>query len=196
MFLSSTWRASRILGSTTKQIPTILHCRYYAAEADPDFKPKPKASTSLRRSASASLPIRTNPTPTRSEIQTVVTLATAKRYVLSRLRTHPELLARSQTLHESWWVPKWSGKGGREGEIFLFPNGSYVCWGLGEEDALDFKAQVIDRAPGMQVAPMREAEDEELEFVVDSSEFVPSCPSFHAANSSTLFTGKPVFKGI
>lgn len=199
MFLSSTWRVSTLLGSTVypcRQIPTILHSRYYAAAADTDFKPKPKASTPLRRSASASLPIRTNPTPTRSDIQTVFTLATAKRFVLSRLRTHSELPARFQTLHESWWIPKWSGKGGREGEIFLFPNGTYVCWGLGEEDALDFKAQVIDRAPGMQIAPLREAEDEELEFVVDPSEFVYSCPSFHAANSSAPFAGKLVFKGI
>lgn len=173
MFLSSVWRLNKPLGFAAiscRQIPTILHCRHYAAAADTDSKPKPKATTPLRRSASASLPIRTNPTPTRSDIQTVFTLTTAKRFVLSRLRAHPELPARSQTLHESWWIPKWPGKGGREGEIFLFSNGSYVCWGLGEEDALAFKTQVIDRALGMQVAPLREAEDEELEFVVDPSE--------------------------
>jgi len=126
----------------------------------------------------------------------VFTLTTAKRFVLSRLRAHPELPARSQTLHESWWIPKWPGKGGREGEIFLFSNGSYVCWGLGEEDALAFKTQVIDRALGMQVAPLREAEDEELEFVVDPSEFVLSRTSGLCRNLFATSIGKLVFKGI
>lgn len=146
--------------------------RDYATKNDPtsDSKPKPKTTTPLRRSASASLPIRANPTPTRGDIQPVFTLATAERYLLSRLRSHPDLPARSQALHESWWIPKWTGKGGREGEIFVFSNGSYVCWGLGEEDALMFKQQVIDKAVGLQVAPLREMEDEELEFVVDPIE--------------------------
>lgn len=153
------------------------HCRGYAVAKGErerasisDSKPKPKATTTLRRSASASLPIRVNPTPTRSDIQPVFTFATAERYLLSRLRVHPDLPAQSQTLHESWWVPKWAGKAGREGEIFVFSNGSYVCWGLGEEDALAFKEQVIDKTPGLQVAPLREIEDEELEFVVDPTE--------------------------
>ncbi|TFK40378.1 hypothetical protein BDQ12DRAFT_680859 [Crucibulum laeve] len=134
-----------------------------------DAKAKPKASTPLRRSASASLPIRANPTPTRGEIQTVFTLATAERYLLSRLRAHPDLPARSQTLHEAWWIPKW-GAPGKEGEIFVFSNGSFVCWGLGENDAKRFAAEVIDRAPGIEVAPLKEPETEELEFVVDPIE--------------------------
>lgn len=132
-------------------------------------KTKPKATTPLRRSASASLPIRANPTPTRGDIQTVFTLATAERYLLSRLRLHPDLPARSQTLHESWWVPKW-GQPGKEGEVFVFANGSFVCWGLGEDDAHRFAIEVLDRAPGIAVAPLKEPETEELEFVTDPIE--------------------------
>jgi uncharacterized Rmd1/YagE family protein len=127
----------------------------------------------------------------------VFTLATAERFLLSRLRAHPNLPARSQTLHESWWIPKWSGKQGREGEIFVFSNGSYVCWGLGEEDALAFKQEVIDRAPGLEVGPLREMEDEELEFVVDPSEFVKSMRQDMIPGTDFLHpTGKLVFKEI
>lgn len=137
-------------------------------------KPKPKATTPLRRTASASIPIRSNPTPTRGDIQTVFTLATAEQYRLSRLRGHPDLPARSQTLHESWWVPKWGPKD-REGEIFVFSNGSFVCWGLEENDAKRFRAEVIDQAPGIEVSPLREVETEELEFVVDPIELGGTC---------------------
>lgn len=134
-----------------------------------DAKAKPKASTPLRRSASASLPIRSNPTPTRGVIKPVFTLATAERYILSRLRTLSDLPPLSQALHESWWVPKW-GKDGKEGEIFVFSNGSIVCWGLGEADARTFASEVIEKARGMQVSPLKEVETEELEFVVDPIE--------------------------
>jgi len=137
------------------------------ASKDPS-KPKPKAATPLRRSASKSLPIRANPTPTRGDIQTVFTLATAERYALSRLRGH--LPPQSRTLHESWWVPKWGPKG-KEGEIFIFANGSFVCWGLGEDDAKIFSEKVIS-IPNVQVGPLKEAETEELEFVTDPNEWV------------------------
>ncbi|KAF9468069.1 hypothetical protein BDZ94DRAFT_1247108 [Collybia nuda] len=147
--------------SSGGQTPTNSH--------SDSLKPKPKATTPLRRSASASIPIRSNPTPTRGDIQTVFTLATAERYLLSRLRTHPDLPARSQTLHESWWIPKW-GRKDNEGEIFVFANGSFVCWGLGEDEAKRFAAEVIDRAPGIEVAPLKEVETEELEFVIDPIE--------------------------
>ena len=151
-------------------------CRYYASSRQTqsenplsDAKAKPKESTPLRRSASASLPIRSNPTPTRGVIQPVFTLATAERYILSRLRTHPDLPARAQALHESWWIPKWRAQG-KEGEIFVFSNGSIVCWGLGELEAKAFAAEVIDKARGIQVSPLKEVETEELEFVVDPIE--------------------------
>ena len=134
-----------------------------------DAKPKPKSTTPLRRSASDSLPIRANPTPTRGNIQPIFTLATAERYLLSRLRSHPSLPARAQALHDSWWVPKW-GEEGREGEIFVFSNGSIVCWGLGEEDTKRFATEVIERTPGIQVGPLKEHETEELEFVIDPIE--------------------------
>ncbi|KII90019.1 hypothetical protein PLICRDRAFT_40204 [Plicaturopsis crispa FD-325 SS-3] len=133
--------------------------------ADPS-KPKPKAATPLRRSASASLPIRANPTPTRGEIQPVFTLATAERYLLPRLRGR--LPPNAHTLHESWWIPKW-GAEGREGEVFVFANGSCVFWGLGEAEARRFSAKVL-RNPGVEVGRLDEAETEELEFVTDPTE--------------------------
>lgn len=52
----------------------------------------------------------------------------------------------------------------------MFPNGSIVCWGLGEADAKKFVSEVIDKARGIQVAPLTEPELEELEFVVDPNE--------------------------
>ncbi|KAF5367382.1 hypothetical protein D9758_003694 [Tetrapyrgos nigripes] len=144
--------------------------RSNAEYKNPDsLKPKPKSTTSLRRSASASLPIRSNPTPTRSEIQTVFTLATAQRYLLSRIHVHENLPLNARILHESWWVPKWGHKE-KEGEIFVFGNGSFVCWGLDEEDARAFASEVLERVAGLQVGPLKEAETEELEFVMDPSE--------------------------
>ncbi|KAG6817657.1 hypothetical protein H0H87_005414 [Tephrocybe sp. NHM501043] len=137
-------------------------------------KAKPKATTPLRRSASASLPIRSTRTPTRGDIQTVFTLATAERYLLSRLRNHPDLPARAQALNEALWIPKW-GQPGKEGEVFVFSNGSFVCWGLVEQEARRFAAEVIDQATGLKVVPLAEAETEELEFVVDPIELGGAC---------------------
>ena len=134
-----------------------------------DSKPKPKSTTPLRRSASDSLPIRANPTPTRGSIQPIFTLATAERYLLSRLRSHPNLPAGSQALHESWWIPKWENEG-KEGEVFIFSNGSIVCWGFGEADTKKFAADVIDCTPGIEVGPLKEHETEELDFVFDPIE--------------------------
>ncbi|KAI0064765.1 hypothetical protein BV25DRAFT_1913943 [Artomyces pyxidatus] len=129
-------------------------------------KPKPKAFTSLRRTAADSLPIRSNPKPTRSVIEPVTTLATAERYHLSGLRSRLPPTARP--LHEAYWVPKW-GNDGKEGEVFIFSNGSFVCWGLAEEDALRFRRDVLARS-GAETAPLRDPETEELEFVMDPSE--------------------------
>jgi len=168
------------LRATRTSYPVGLNPRYYsttkslstsAKTENPlsDAKVKPKETTPLRRSASASLPIRSNPTPTRGVIQPVFTLSTAERYILSRLRSHPNLPARAQALHESWWVPKW-GAPGKEGEVFVFANGSIVCWGLGETDANRFASEVIERARAVEVAPLKEPETEELEFVVDPIE--------------------------
>ncbi|KAJ7756438.1 hypothetical protein DFH07DRAFT_820594 [Mycena maculata] len=138
-------------------------------ETRDDGKKPRKSTTPLRRSASASLPIRANPTPTRSSIQTVFTLATAERYLLSRMRGHPELPSNSQKFHESWWIPRW-GHPGKEGEIFVFANGSFVSWGLEEAEAHRFALEVISRVPGVEVAPLKAPETEELEFVVDPIE--------------------------
>ena len=126
-------------------------------------KPKPKESTPLRRAAAASHPIRSNPTPTRSEIQPVFTLSTAERYDFRKLRDR--LPASAQSVHEAWWIPK-CGKG----EIFVFPNnGSFVCWGLSEEGARKFAKQVLG-FQGVQVGPLKEPETEELDFITDPSE--------------------------
>ncbi|KAF9238510.1 hypothetical protein BU15DRAFT_88355 [Melanogaster broomeanus] len=125
------------------------------------LKQKPKATTPLRRTASASIPIRSNPTPTRSSIQPVLTFSTAERYVLTRLRSR--LPPDSQKLHDAWWIPQW----GQNGEVFVFGNGSFVSWGLSEDEARRFAREVL--AP-CEVGSLREAETEELEFVTDPNE--------------------------
>lgn len=134
-------------------------------------KPKPKATTPLRRSASESLPIRVNPTPTRSSILPVLTLNTAERYVLSKLKLSPALPPHSRVFQESYWVPKW-GRPGEEGEIFIFANGSFVCWGLGETEANRFKQEVIQNTADLEIAALREDETEDLEYVTDPNEYV------------------------
>ncbi|KDQ59231.1 hypothetical protein JAAARDRAFT_33955 [Jaapia argillacea MUCL 33604] len=146
------WRG---LSSTAKPSPTEEPSKY-----------KPKAATPLRRAASASLPIRANPTPTQSNINSVFTLATAERYLFSKLRGR--LPPSSVLLHESCWVPKW-GEKGKEGEVFIFENGSFVCWGLGDADARRFAAEVIS-PPGLEIGHLKEAETEELDFVMDPTE--------------------------
>jgi uncharacterized Rmd1/YagE family protein len=52
----------------------------------------------------------------------------------------------------------------------VFANGSIVCWGLGETEAILFAKKVIGRAHALEVAPLTEPETEELEFVVDPIE--------------------------
>ncbi|KAJ7227207.1 hypothetical protein GGX14DRAFT_418623 [Mycena pura] len=152
----------------------VLYVRQFSAPAaqdlrDEDKKPR-KSTTPLRRSASASLPIRSNPTPTtKGSIQPVFTLATAERYLLSRIRGHPEFPAHSRKFYESWWISRW-GTQGKEGEVFVFSNGSFVCWGLDEDDAHRFAVEVIGQVPGIEVAPLKVPETEELEFVVDPTE--------------------------
>lgn len=142
--------------------------RGYASEASPPPQGpfKPKAHTPLRRTASESLSIRANPKPTRSEIQPISTLATSERYLLTRLRTRLPPTARP--LHDAYWVPRWSSEG-REGEVFIFSNGSFVCWGLAEEDARRFRRDVLTPARA-EVGPLVEPETEELEFATDPSE--------------------------
>ncbi|GJJ08174.1 hypothetical protein Clacol_002382 [Clathrus columnatus] len=132
-------------------------------------KPKPKASTPLRRTASASLPIRANPTPTRGSIQPVFTLTTAERYALSRLGSSSALPLGARIFQEAYWVPKW-GSPGKEGEIFIFSNGSFVCWGLGETEAERFKREVIRNTADLEIVPLKEDEAEDLEYVTDPNE--------------------------
>ncbi|PCH42394.1 hypothetical protein WOLCODRAFT_132359 [Wolfiporia cocos MD-104 SS10] len=137
---------------------------------DSEAKPKPKASTPLRRAASASLPIRSNPTPTRSSIKPVSTLATAERYNLAALREH--LPEGSLRLHDAYWVPHWAADAdGPEGEVFVFGNGSFVCWGLGEEHARAFAQSVLARSRA-EAGALADPETEDLEFVMDPAECV------------------------
>ena len=118
------------------------HTRFYASRTSEVAShaelsnPKPKAATQLRRTAARSNPIRANPAPTRSDIRPVSILTTADRYLLPQLRRRlPESAIRLQS---AWWIPRWAGPNGREGEIFVFGNGSIVCWGLEELDAQKF----------------------------------------------------------
>jgi len=68
-------------------------------------------------------------------------------------------------------VPKWSSEQGREGEVFIFSNGSFVCWGLSEDDARRFRRDVLTPARA-EVGSLVEPETEELEFATDPSECV------------------------
>ena len=131
-------------------------------------KPKPKAATPLRRTASASLPIRVNPTPTRSDIQPISILTTAERYIFSNLRSR--LPSSSILLHNAWWVPKWSA-GQRTGEVFLFENGTLVCWGLDETDANKFAKHFV-RNSQVELGRLKEPETEDIEFVTDPEQCV------------------------
>jgi uncharacterized Rmd1/YagE family protein len=98
-------------------------------------------------------------------------------------------------------VPKWCGNGNsngsggsdadggkREGEVFLFRNGSFVCWGLTEEDAVRFRREVLMPA-NAEVGTLAEPETEELEFATDPSECVVQHSlllSFQKINSQSL----------
>lgn len=158
---------------------TAPHRGYASGSTIPQGSLKPKAHTPLRRTAFDSLSIRANPKPTQSEIRPILTLATSERYLLTRLRTRLPPTARP--LHDAYWVPKWSsggegdgagaGAARREGEVFIFSNGSFVCWGLGEEDARRFRRDVLTPARA-EVGPLAEPETEELEFATDPSECV------------------------
>ena len=82
-------------------------------------------------------------------------------------------------------MPKWRGDSNdgssdgdgdgrkREGEVFIFRNGSFVCWGLTEEDAVRFRRDVLMPA-NAEVGTLAEPETEELEFATDPSECVLS----------------------
>ncbi|KAF8442320.1 hypothetical protein L210DRAFT_3620876 [Boletus edulis BED1] len=158
--MSALRRVLRVSSPVLRRYPIASCSRHFSTESD-TLKQKPKASTPLRRTASDSLPIRSNPTPTRSPIRPILTFATADRYVPTRLR--PRLTPDSQKLHDAWWIPRW----GQNGEIFVFGNGSFVCWGLSEDEARQFAKDTL--AP-CEVGSLQEPETEELEFVTDPNE--------------------------
>jgi len=96
-------------------------------------------------------------------------MATAERYSLLRLQISPNLPFTARIIQDSCWVPRW-GQSGKEGEIFVFSNGSFVCWGLDEKEAQRFKTEVIESVPGVELAPLKEDEMEDLDFVTDPNE--------------------------
>jgi hypothetical protein len=201
--VSNVWRATTASSGTLARLPhhtiiAIAARRGYASESSsssalplPQGSLKPKAHTPLRRTASDSLPIRANPKPTQSEIQPISTVATSERYLLTRLRTR--LPPSARPLHDAYWVPKWSsgeGESGgegvrREGEVFIFGNGSFVCWGLAEEDAMRFRRDVLIPARA-EVGPLAEPETEELEFATDPSECVYFPFAYSSLTSSVV----------
>lgn len=65
-------------------------------------------------------------------------------------------------------MPKWKD-GEKEGEIFIFANGTLVCWGLGEKEAEHFAGKILSKAKA-EISPLVEAETEDLEFVTDPTE--------------------------
>ncbi|PAV16037.1 hypothetical protein PNOK_0765700 [Pyrrhoderma noxium] len=167
-----------------------------ASSTSEQLKPKPKSATQLRRTAAASLPIRSNPTPTRSDIRPVTVITTAERYLLPQLRAR--LPASAIPIQSAWWIPRWAGrgkgvlsdanngksglegkegKGGiegngkleNEGEIFIFGNGTVVCWGLEEGDARKFVRDFIGGS-NAEVGRLAEYETEDVEFVTDPNE--------------------------
>lgn len=187
---SLAWRLrTRQASTSTSGLPSDV------AESSEQKPTKPKAYTPLRRTASASLPIRSNPTPTRSPIQPIITLATAERYILPRLSSRMTTLG-VRPLHEAYWIPKWKFRDeelgeDKEAEIFIFGNGSFVCWGMTEEHAVMFQKEVLKRT-GAELVPFREAETEELEFVTDPSECV-YLSSFHEMSLVLQLTPRILF---
>ena len=76
----------------------------------------------------------------------------------------------AKLLHDAWGVPRWKdAKSGKEGEVFVFGNGSFVSWGLGEDEAERFAEEVIARSAA-EVVQLKEPETEDLEFVTDPEE--------------------------
>ncbi|KAG8905551.1 hypothetical protein FRB99_008750 [Tulasnella sp. 403] len=128
-------------------------------------KPKPnKSTTALKRVASASLPIRQS--PTRGTIRPVFTFSTAERYDLSQVRRLPSGAVKFE---QALWIPSWTYKGDTC-ELWIFDNGSVVCWGAGEDTARAFLRNIFEKNPAVQVGLLDHAETEELEFVTDPNE--------------------------
>jgi uncharacterized Rmd1/YagE family protein len=78
---------------------------------------------------------------------------------------------------------------GDRGEIWVFGNGSFVTWGLTEEEGKAFLREVI-RRKGANVESERlsakEYEIEEMDFVVDPAAYVNFClVSFHHHGPNT-----------
>ncbi|EJD39109.1 hypothetical protein AURDEDRAFT_107564 [Auricularia subglabra TFB-10046 SS5] len=97
----------------------------------------------------------------RLDIRPVLTLTTAGRYVLPALSR--ALPPGSRAFEDALWVPRW-----RDGELFVFGNGSIVSWGLDEDGLAAFRREAVH--PAVEIDPLSEPETEELEFVTDPNE--------------------------
>ncbi|KAG8936078.1 hypothetical protein FRC02_004703 [Tulasnella sp. 418] len=131
------------------------------------YKKPNKSATALKRTAAESIPIRSNPNPTRSSIKPVFTFATAEKYNLDALEAY--LPPSAVRFEESWYIPKWGFEGDNV-ELWVFGNGSTVCWGGGEHAVRTFVSNVLDKDPFIQIDRLEEAETEELEYVTDPTE--------------------------
>lgn len=70
----------------------------------------------------------------------------------------------------------------------MFSNGSFVCWGMGEADARLFAKEVIAKA-GVELAPLKEPETEELDFVTDPNECVNARRFGFSAFTDSVYSG-------
>ncbi|KAI9447342.1 hypothetical protein F5148DRAFT_1292283 [Russula earlei] len=125
---------------------------------------KPKVHTSLHHTTFDLLSIRVNPKLTQSKIQPISMLVTAEHYLLMCLCTRLPSMAR--LLHDAG---SGTGKGRCEGKVFVFNNGSFVCCGLSQEDAMQFRRDVLSPAKA-EIGSFTEPEVEELEFATDPSQ--------------------------
>ena len=141
--------------------------------------PKPKSNTNLRKTASASLSIREKPTATRGAILPVFTISTAERYILPPLLKNLES-SNATMLADALWLPAVHAQQTHRGEdvevehnvgeAFIFGNGCAVFWGIQEEDARRFLNNLV-RNTGVEIGQYTEEETEEVEFVMDPTEY-------------------------
>jgi uncharacterized Rmd1/YagE family protein len=103
----------------------------------------------------------------------VYTFATAEKYNLASIRN--ALPASAVRFEEAFWTPvaardEPSSSSSVSGEAWVFGNGTVVCWGLQEGGSRRFVDDLIKRSQNAQVAPLKQIETEELEFVIDPAE--------------------------
>ncbi|BEI80000.1 hypothetical protein CcaverHIS002_0105290 [Cutaneotrichosporon cavernicola] len=180
----------RLASTSPNQAPVSSQPRQSIERARPTRPPKQAThKPPRRRMEAASLPLRNETAPTRGPILQCIAHTTAERYDLSALAVTLRRLGVR-------WDEPWKGRGGAErlirgkdvrpeaedegddlgfeygerGEILVFHSGSFVTWGLTEEEGRAFLRNVI-RTKGSRVEHGRladaDCEVEEADFVVD-----------------------------